>query len=134
MAAISGKGGKIVWDASGVVAEVLGWGIDMQGDQVDDTVMVNGASSVPRTFLATLTSWSGRLSLHYDPADSDAQELMLANVSATLKVYPEGDGSGKKYWSGTAIIKSVGPGAQIDGKITRDITFQGTGALTRATV
>lgn len=134
MSAISGKGGKVAWDTAGVVSEVLGWQIDMTGDQVDDTVMSNGASSVPRTFIGTVTSWTASLTLHYDPADSDSQEAMTPNASATLKLYPEGDGSGKKYWSGTALVKTIAAAAQVDGKITRNITLQGTGALTRATV
>lgn len=131
MAASTGKGGKVVIGASGVLAEVVSWQLNEKGDQVDVTPMSSSAG--PRTFLPTLKEWDGQVVMNYDPTDTD-QELIVANYETTIKLYPQGETVDLKYWSGSIIVSSAQRQAAVDGKIQLTMAFKGTGALTRATV
>lgn len=134
MTAYSGVGGKVVIGSSGVLNELLSWQLQEKGDQVDTTSMQNGSTTTDRTFVATLNEWSGQITMNYDPADSDGQELLVANYNVAVKVYPQGDGTTKKYWSGNIIVGDITTQASVDGKIQKSFSFKGTGALTRGTV
>ena len=131
MAAYAGKGGTVVIGASGTLNELVSWQLSEKGDQVDVTAMSSSAG--PREFLTTLSEWDGQVVMNYDPADADGQELLVANYSASIKVYPQGSGSGLKYWSGTMFVSSAQRQAAVDGKIQLTVGFKGTGTLTRAT-
>jgi hypothetical protein len=47
---------------------------------------------------------------------------------------PEGNSSGDQSLAGSGIISSMSIGVSLDGISTRSVAFQGTGALTIATV
>lgn len=132
MAAYSGKNGKAVIGSSGVLNELTSWQLTEKGDQVEVTAM--SASAGPKDFVAALSEWSGQVSMNYDPTDADGQELLVANYATTLKVYPQGDGSTMKYWSGSIFVTDAQRQASVDGKIALTVSFKGTGALSRATV
>lgn len=135
MAGIAGFKGKLVIGTSGIVAEVQGWSIEEKGATIEDTAMDSAAvGPVPKTFIAGLTEWTGKANGNYSPADNDGQMAALVGTSMAFKLYPEGDASGKEYVSGTAFITGRTRSAQIAGKIEFSIDFQGTGALTEATV
>lgn len=134
MAGLSGRGGKVDWDTAGHVNELGGWSIDQTIGEVDDTVMSNGATEVWGTQLTTVKRWNATIDVNMDPTDSDGQEAMTIGARATFKLYPQGDASGKKYWSGTADIMGIGDAGVVDGKLTRKITVKGYGALSRSTV
>lgn len=132
MAAYSGKNGKAVIGSTGTLNELTSWQLTEKGDQVEVTAMSDTAG--PKSFVATLTEWSGQVSMNYDPADADGQELLVANWTGALKVYPQGDASTMKYWSGTIFVTDAQRQASVDGKIQLTVSFKGTGTLTRATV
>lgn len=134
MAAYSGVGGKCVIGSSGVLNEVLSWQLQEKGDQVETTPMSNGVTTSDRTFVSTLNEWSGQITMNYDPADTDGQELLVANLNVAIKVYPQGDGTLKKYWSGSIIVGDITSQANVDGKIQKSFSFKGNGALTRTSV
>jgi predicted secreted protein len=132
MTAIAGYGGAAVIGASGDLSELVSWQMQQKGDNVDATAMVKGATTPqPKVKLATLTEWSGQVTVNYDPSDADGQELLVANAQVAFKLYPQGDGAGFKYWSGTIIVTNVTDGGTIDGKLTKSVSFDGTGVLTR---
>jgi hypothetical protein len=133
MTAYAGLGGQAVIGASGVLNELVSWQLQEKGDQVETTAMSNAATSVPKTKIGTLIEWSGQATMNYDPADSDGQELMVANLATALKIYPQGTTTGFRYWSGNIIVSDITTGASVDGKITKTFQFSGTGALTRTT-
>lgn len=135
MAGLSGRGGKIVYATSGVVAEVGNWTYSDSTDAIEDTAMLNGAVSLDKTYIQGNTSRTVQLSGSYDPADADGQVAMAAATGpAALKLYPEGDGSGKKYWSAAAAIRTAYQvTGEVNGKINFSATFQISGAFTPAT-
>lgn len=131
MAGLHGKNGKIVVGSSGVVAEVTDWSVEESADTIDDTAM--SPTGEAETHIPSLTSWTGSISCNYDPTDSDGQIAMRAGQSMTVKLYPEGDASGKKYWSGTATITKMGQTGQVKAKLAASFSLKGNGALVQTT-
>ena len=111
------------------VAEVRNWSINETADTLEDTT-INDTS---RTFQAGLKSWSGSLTAFWDETDTTGQEALTVGSSATLNLYPEGATTGDIYYSGTAIVNSIGISVPTNGFIERTIGFQGSGALTKGT-
>ena len=114
---------------SNTVAEVRSYSIDESADVLEDTSMGDSA----KTYLASLTSFSGSLDVFWDETDT-AQSALTVGSSVTLNVYPEGDATGDTYYSGTALVTGVSRTGSFDGMVEASITVQGSGALTQSTV
>lgn len=128
MATHIGRDG-IVKVGSNAVAELRSFSIEETGDTVEDTVMTDTA----RTFISTLTSFTGSADVYWDETDS-GQGALTVGSSVTINFYPEGDTAGDTYYSGTAIVTGVSRSASFDGMVEASITLQGSGALTASTV
>jgi hypothetical protein len=130
MATHHGNAG-LVKVSGNTVAEVRSFELETAVEVADDTVigdtwhthLVNGNKS-----------WKGQVECFWDETDSTGQEAMDEGDSISLALYPEAAGAGASYYSGTATITGMSIGVPKDGIVTRTITFQGNGALTRATV
>tara|TARA_R110000787_G_scaffold211990_1_gene321793 strand:+ start:118 stop:504 length:387 start_codon:yes stop_codon:yes gene_type:complete len=109
------------------IAELRSFSIEETGDTVEDTVMTDTA----RTFVPTLTSFSGSADVYWDETDAGQAALVL-NTPVQMKFYPEGATGTVKYYQGEAIVTGVSRSASFDGMVEASITFQGTGALTAA--
>ena len=112
------------------VAEVRSYSIDETADVLEDTSMGDSA----KTYLASLTSFSGSLDVFWDETDTSGQGALTVGSSVTLNVYPEGADSGDTYYSGTALVTGVSRSGSFDGMVEASITVQGSGALTQSTV
>ena len=112
------------------VAEVRDWSLEETAETIDSTQLSDAA----KTFEVGTTSWSGSVNAFWDETDTNGQVAMSAGASVTLNLYPEGATSGDTYGSGTAIISSISKSGGIDGLVEASFSFQGTGALTWATV
>ena len=95
----------------------------------DDTQL----SDATKSFLAGRTSFSGTLEMSYDETDSPQQTLTVG-ISIAFILLPEGDTSGDESFTGSGIVTGMSVNNAMDAVITRSVTFQGTGALTRGTV
>lgn len=115
---------------SNAVAEIRSYSIEETGDTLEDTSMGDTA----RTYLPSLTSWSGSVDVYWDETDSTGQGALTVGAIVTLNVYPEGDTSGDTYYTGSAIVTGVSRNASFDGMVEASVSFQGTGALTSSTV
>ena len=71
--------------------------------------------------------------MSYDETDSP-QQTLTAGTSIAFILLPEGDTSGDESFTGSGIVTGMSVTNGMDAVITRSVTFQGTGALTRATV
>lgn len=120
----------IVKVGTNTVAEVRSYSIDESADVLEDTSMGDSA----KTYLASLTSFSGSLDVFWDETDTSGQGALTVGSSVTLNVYPEGDSTGDTYYSGTALVTGVSRSGSFDGMVEASITVQGSGALTAATV
>jgi len=112
------------------VAEVRSYSIDESADVLEDTSMGDSA----KTYLASLTSFSGSLDVFWDETDTSGQGALTVGSSVTLNVYPEGADSGDTYYSGTALVTGVSRSGSFDGMVEASISVQGSGALTQSTV
>lgn len=129
MAVHKGSEGTLKIGAN-AVAEIRSYSIEETGDTLEDTTMGDTA----RTYLPSLTSWSGSVDVYWDETDTTGQGALTVGAIVTLNVYPESDSAGSVYYTGSAIVTSVSRSASFDGMVEASVSFQGTGALTSTTV
>jgi len=129
MAVHKGSEGTVKVGAN-AVAGIRSFSIEESADTLETTVMGNTA----RTYLTSLTSWSGSVDVYWDEADTTGQGALTNGAQVTLNVYPEGDTAADTYYTGSAIVTGVSVSSSFDGMIEASISVQGTGALTQATV
>ena len=128
MATHHGKEGVVTAGGTGV-GELTGFTLETTADVVEDTALTDATKS----FLVGRTSFSGTLEMSYDETDSP-QQTLTAGSEISFVVLPEGNASGDEKFTGTGIITGMSVTNGMDAVVTRSVTFQGTGALTRATV
>lgn len=129
MATHKGSEGTLKVGAN-AVAEIRSYSIEETGDTLETTSMGDAS----RTYVSSLTSWSGSVDVFWDETDTTGQGALTVGAQITLNVYPEGDVTGDKYYTGTAIVTGVSVSSSFDGMVEASISFQGTGALTATTV
>jgi predicted secreted protein len=112
------------------IAEIKSYSLDETADTIEDTSMGDAA----RTYVASLTTFSGSIDVFWDETDTNGQVALAVGSSVTLKWYPEGSSSGDTYYSGTALVTGKNISASFDGMVEASISVQGTGAITTATV
>ena len=128
MATHHGKEG-VVTAGGTAVGELTGFTLETTGDVVEDTALTDATKS----FVAGRTSFSGTLEMHYDETDAQ-QETLTAGSSISFVLLPEGNSSGDESFTGTGIVTGMSVNNAMDEIISRSVTFQGTGTLTRGTV
>ena len=128
MATHHGKEG-VVTAGGTAVGELTGFTLETTGDVVEDTALTDSTKS----FLAGRTSFSGTLEMHYDETDAQ-QETLTAGSSISFVLLPEGNTAGDQSFSGTGIVTGMSVNNAMDSVVSRTVTFQGTGALTKSTV
>jgi len=128
MATHHGKEGVVTAGGTGV-GELTGFTLETSADVVEDTALTDATKS----FVAGRTSFSGTLEMNYDETDSP-QQTLTAGSSIAFVLLPEGNTSGDEDFTGTGIVTGMSISDALDSIVTRSITFQGTGALTRSTV
>ena len=128
MATHHGKEGVVKAGGTGI-GELTGFTLETTGDVVEDTALTDATKS----FVAGRTSFSGTLEMHYDETDSP-QQTLTAGSSIAFILLPEGNSTGDESFTGTGIVTGMSVNNAMDGIISRSVTFQGTGALTRGTV
>ena len=128
MATHHGKEG-VVTAGGTAIGELTGFTIETTGDVVEDTQL----SDSEKSFLAGRTSFSGTLEMHYDETDAQ-QETLTAGSSISFVLLPEGNSSGDQSFTGTGIVTGMSVNNAMDAIVSRTVTFQGTGALTKSTV
>ena len=112
------------------VAEVRDWSLEETAETIDSTQLSDSAKTVE----VGTTSWSGSVNAFWDETDTNGQIAMSAGASVTRNLYPEGATSGDTFGSGPAIISSISKSGGSDGLVEASFSFQGSGALTWATV
>ena len=128
MATHHGKEG-VVKAGGTAIGEITGFTLETTADVVEDTEL----SDSTKSFLAGRTSFSGTLEMSYDESDSP-QQTLTAGSSIAFILLPEGATSGDESFTGSGIVTGMSVTNGMDAIVTRSVTFQGTGALTRGTV
>lgn len=129
MATHKGSEGTVKSGAN-AIAEIRSYTITQTADTIEDTVMGDSA----RTYLSSLTSFSGSIECYWDETDTNGQLTLDPGSTVTINVYPEGSSSGDMYYTGSVIITEKSITASFDGMVEASFSFQGTGALTETTV
>ena len=115
---------------SNAIAELKSWTLDQSQDTVETTKL----GDTVKTFSATQSRSSGTMDCFWDETDTNGQVACSIGATVTLNLYPEGATSGDTYYTGSAIITSIGVSQTHDGIVERSIGFQVTGAVTIGTV
>ena len=111
------------------MAETRSYTLTETGDTIEDSVMGDSY----RTFKTGMKGWTGSVVCFWDETES-AQSALTAGASVTLNLYPEGNASTDKYYTGTVLVTSIERSAAFDGMVEATFSFQGTGTLTESTV
>jgi predicted secreted protein len=129
MAVHKGSEGTVKVGAN-AIAEIRSYSLEESADTLETTTMGDTA----RTYLPSLSTFSGSVDVYWDEADTTGQGALTIGAEVTLNVYPEGDTSGDVYYTGSAIVTGVTRSGSFDGMVEASISVQGTGALTSSTV
>ena len=129
MATHKGSEGTVKSGAN-AIAEIRSYTITQTADTIEDTVMGDSA----RTYLSSLTSFSGSIECYWDETDTNGQLTLDPGSTVTINIYPEGSTSGDTYYTGSVIITEKSITASFDGMVEASFSFQGTGALSETTV
>ena len=124
MAAHAGSEG-IVKIGDNQVAEVKSWSLEEICDTVDASII----GTEWRKNLATIRSWSGAIEAFWDETDTNGQGSFKPGATVELKLYPEGIGNDKHYFTGTAIVSSISRQGSFDGLVESSFSFQGNEEL-----
>ncbi len=111
------------------VGELRSFSLESTAETIEDTSM----GDTNRSYKVGLKTFTGTASVFFDETDT-AQNAVDAGAEITLNVFPEGASSGDTYYSGSAIVTGRTINSSFDGMVEMEISFQGNGALTEATV
>lgn len=120
----------VVKIGANVVAEVTEFSIEETQEVADDSAM----GDTWRTHKTGLKSWRSTITAHWDETDTTGQNAMTTGASVTANLYPEGDGSGDTYFTGTGTIERIQRQNNMNGIISATFDVAGNGALTKTTV
>lgn len=115
---------------SSAVAEVTGYSINYTADTVEDTVIGDTA----RTYKATLKSYTASIDAMYDQTDTSGQLALDVGTDITFSLYPSGETSGDKYYTGSGIITGRTISGSVGEMISATFEIQGNGDLTESSV
>jgi len=128
MATHHGKEG-VVTAGGTAIGEVTGFTLETTADVVEDTQLSDAAKS----FITGRTSFSGSLDMNYDKSDAQ-QETLVVGSEISFVLLPEGNSAGDQSFSGTGIVTGMSITNGMDAIVSRSVTFQGTGSLSKSTV
>ena len=111
------------------MAETRSYTLTETGDTIENSVMGDSY----RTYAAGMKTFTGSIVCYWDETES-AQGALTVGASVTLNLYPEGNASTDKYYTGTVLVTSIERSAAFDGMVEATFSFQGTGTLTQSTV
>jgi len=119
----------VVKIGTNTLAEVRSWTLTNTADTIEDTTMGDSW----RTYKSVLSAFTGSVVCYWDETDTNGQNALTSGSTVTLNLYPEGNQTGDKYYSGSAIVTSIERTASFDGMVEATFSFQGTGTLTTST-
>ena len=128
MATHHGKEGVVTVGGT-AVGELTGFTLETTADVVEDTQLSDAAKS----FITGRTSFSGSLDMNYDESDAQ-QETLIVGSEISFVLLPEGNTGGDQSFTGTGIVTGMSITNGMDAIVSRNVTFQGTGSLSKSTV
>jgi|TARA_R100001460_G_scaffold26146_1_gene52774 hypothetical protein len=120
----------VVKVGANAVAEVTAFNIDQTTDTVEDTSLTDTSKS----YKVLRNDATATIECHFDETDTTGQGALTQGASVTLNLFPEGADSGDTFFTGTAIVTSIGQAVSLDGVISRTINVQFSGGVSITTV
>ena len=120
-------------DTLTAVASVRNWSMDITRDTVENTSMSSGGV---RTYLKGLQSYSGSMDIVYDDSEASAVATALnpdTDDAVAVELYSDSGVDATKF-AGTVIVTGYSITAGYDGLVEASVSFQGTGAITTASI
>lgn len=127
--ATHGKNGKVKL-GSNLVADTTKWTLNISVETADTTSQGDSWQS----HLSGIPAWSGSCDALTDMGDTNGQNALTIGASVSIGFYHDGDGTGKKYYSGTATVTGINTESDMKAANKVSFSFQGNGALTVETV
>jgi len=124
MACVAGKDG-VLKAAGSAIAQLTSYTITENADTTECSHFDTGGW---REFRTTMRSFDGSADFVWNRQDGD----LVVGTEYALEVYPEGEGANVWKISGSVIVTSIEITAETEGNVEGSVSFQGTGALTRA--
>ena len=119
MAEVSGINGSVVFSSGNV--SVHNWTFSYTGDALETTDFDD--SSGGRSFIPGITSWSGNYDCYYATGNvvvpGDTGTIYLRTTASTTVA----------LFTGSIVITGMDVGTPVDGIVTQNYTFQGSGAV-----
>ena len=126
MAALAGIGASIT-EASTAFTDASKWSLNLKGATKDVTPF--GASGNWAINLATIKSWTGKISAFLDTVDT-AQTNLFALLNTTVSVTFTVQSSPAHAFTGSAILTGIDPSVDVQGVEAVDFSFTGSGPIT----
>lgn len=117
MARLAGYGGAL--HAPGAIVGIREWSIDYTAAPLDSSDYVGGQD---KTFIIGQREWSGSFNGHKDGAPLAIGTVLAAEFRESAVA--------TQKWTGNIFITTISPSSSVDGIVTYNYSFQGTGALT----
>jgi hypothetical protein len=129
MATYRGNNGVLLV-AANAVAELTEFSITTIIGMLDDTAMGDSARSHMDD---GLPDWSGTMTGHYFPGDTNGQAVVIEGAELAFEAGPSGTTAGLEKLSGNIIVSGVTINSANGAVVSFTAQFQGTGGLTRGT-
>jgi len=135
MARRAGYGGSVQW-ATFTIAGVTEWEINAEGEALDSTGMDSAGVAA---YIPGITRWSGRVAGKWDSTDTNslrhgAPPAITPGSTATVNLYVVGATDTSDYVCTVVYVTGWRTTVSLEGIVTWEMTFQGSGALTYPTV
>ena len=120
-------------DALTAIASVRGWSMDITRDTVENTSM---SSAGARTYKKGLQSYSGSMDIVYDDSENAIVATALnpdTDDAVSVEFYSDSAVDATKF-AGDVIVTGYSVTASYDGLTEASVSFQGTGAITTASI
>ncbi len=120
-------------DALTAIASVRGWSMDITRDVVENTSMASGGV---RTYKKGLQTYSGSMDIVYDDSENTIVSTALTpdtDDAVSVEFYSDSTVDATKF-AGDVIITGYSVTASYDGLTEASVSFQGTGAITTASI
>ena len=129
MATYKGREGSMTFGAGLVVSELRSFELETTANLVDASRMGDAWTRED----STQNSYSGSCSCFWDPADV-GQAAATVGSRVAFEMFPRGDTTTMRVYSGTATIEAVSLKQAHDGLVEAEIKFKGYGTLVIGTV
>lgn len=134
MPAVHGKEAAFkITDSGGTLRDITAQLTDQTLNQLADMLDVTAFGATSKAKIAGVKDANGSTAGQYD-ATVDGYLAGIVGMARAFEYFPNGTGTGSVKYSGSAIVTSYGQSSSVSDASKFDVSFEVTGAVTRAIV